>query len=179
MTELFSESRVLVNFDMPYGFGERPLTLVFTEGLSAGLPVAARDLPGLNYRQFIDSNGLCSNDFEEICSFVERCLTDRNYARECSIRSREIGRQAFSYSSLRPKYEVLISRAQQAFTDRLRKERSFSFPASNLGLRFRVAALDKIPRFRKAVVEKTYPLRKRLGLRRQTINKILRLLRSE
>jgi hypothetical protein len=148
MTELFSKSRVFVNFDMPYGFGERPLTLAFTEALSAGLPVAARDLPGLNYRQFIDSNGLCSNDFDAICSFVERCLTDGSYARECSVRSREIGRQAFSYSSLRPKYEILFSRAEKAFADSVRGRKSFSFPGSNLGLRFRVAALDKLPQLR-------------------------------
>jgi len=151
MTELFSESRVFVNFDTPYGFGERPLTLAFTEALSAGLPVAARDMPGLNYRQFIDSNGLCSNDFDAICSFVERCLTDRSYARECSVRSREIGRQAFSYSSLRPKYEILFSRAEKAFADGVRRKRSFSFSGSNLGLRFRVAALDKLPRFRNKI----------------------------
>lgn len=179
MAELFSESRVFVNFDAPYGFGERPLTLAFTEALSAGLPVAARDLPGLNYRQFIDSNGLCSNDFDTICSFVERCLTDRSYARECSVRSREIGRLAFSYLSLRPKYEVLFSRAGKAFADGVRRGRSFSFPGSSLGLRFRVTALDKLPRFRKAVLEKTYPLRRKLGLRRQTLDKIASLLRSD
>jgi hypothetical protein len=180
MTELFNESRVFVNFDTPYGFGERPLTLAFTEALSAGLPVAARDLPGLNYRQFIDSNGLCSNDFDAICSFVGRCLTDRSYARECSVRSREIGRLAFSYSSLRPKYEVLLFRAEKAFADRVRKrKRSFSFLASSLGLRFRVAALDKLSQFRKTVLKKTYPLRRKLGLRRQTLDKIRRLLKSE
>jgi hypothetical protein len=177
MAELFGQSRVFVNFDRPHGFGERPLTLAFTEALSAGLPVAARDLPGLSYRQFIDSNGICCNDFEAICSFVDRCLTDKNFAAQCSARSREIARLAFSYSSLRPKYDVLISRAQRAFAEqRQRRERSFSFPGSNLPLRFRVAALtlalDKAPRFRNAVLQKTLALRTALGLRRQTLHKI-------
>lgn len=184
MTELFSESRVFVNFDKPFGFGERPLTLAFTEALSAGLPMAARDLPGLNYRQFIDSNGLCSNDFDAICSFVDRCLTDKSYARACSARSREIARSAFSYSSLRPKYELLFSRAREAFDETVRiSNKSFSFPSSNLALRFRVAALtlvlDKMPRFRNRVLEKTYPLRNALGLRQQTLHKIRGLLKSK
>jgi len=117
MAEMFSESRVFVNLDSPYCDGERPLTLAFTEALSAGLPVAARDLPGLSYRMYIDSNGFCSNDFETICAFLDKCLTDIEYARKCSLRSREIGRQ-FSFDSLRPKYARLISRAQSAFADR-------------------------------------------------------------
>jgi hypothetical protein len=179
MAELFSQSRVFVNFDKPYGFGERPLTLAFTEALSAGLPVAARDLPGLNYRQYIDSNGLCSNDFEALSSFVERCLTDKSYAKDCSVRSREIGRLAFSYSSLRPKYEVLFSRAQDAFADSVQRgKKSFSFPGSSLPLRLRITVL-RLPQFRKIFLEKTYPLRRRLGLRRQTLHKILRMLRSK
>lgn len=184
MTELFSESRVFVNFDTPYGFGERPLTLAFTEALSAGLPVAARDLPGLSYRQFIDSNGLCSNDFDTICSFVDRCLTNKDYARECSARSREIARSAFSYSSLRPQYDLLIGRAQKTFVEqRQGRQKSFSFPSSKLALRLRVAALtvalDKLPRLRNTVLQKTYPLRNALGLRRQTLAKIRGLLKSE
>jgi hypothetical protein len=176
MADLFSESRVFVNFDKPYGFGERPLTLAFTEALSAGLPVAARNLPGLNYRQYVDSNGICSNDFDAICSFVERCLTDIDYARKCSLRSREIGRSAFSYSALRPKYEVLFSRAEKAFDSR-RGKRAFSLPS--LGLRLRMAALDKLPRLRQSILEKTYSLRRALGLRRQSLDKIRTLLGSK
>jgi hypothetical protein len=131
MTELFSESRVFVNFDRPYGFGERPLTLAFTEALSAGLPVVARDLPGLNYRQYIDTNGACSQDFQAICSFIERCLTSLEFARRCSVRSREIGRKAFSFDSLRPRYAELISRAEGVFADRERhRKRSFAFLTS-------------------------------------------------
>jgi len=175
MTELFCESRVFVNFDTPYGFGERPLTLAFTEALSAGLPVAARDLPGLSYRQFIDSNGICSNDFDAICSFIDRCLTDKAFAKQCSLRSREIARSAFSYSSLRPKYDLLIARAKRAFAEQSPKRKK-TFSSSNLALRFRVAALtfalDKLPRFRNTVLQKTYPLRSKLGLRRQTLHKM-------
>jgi hypothetical protein len=115
MTELFTESRVFVNFDRPYGQGERPLTLAFTEALSAGLPVVARDLPGLNFRNYIDSNGICTNDFDAICSFIENCLADIEYARSRSNRSREIARNEFSSEALRPKYAEFISRAKQAF----------------------------------------------------------------
>src|SRR4029077_4463545 len=107
------------------------------------------------------------------------CLTDRNYARECSARSREIGRLAFSYSSLRPKYEVLLSRAEKAFADRARRGRSFSFPGLNLGLRFRVGVLGRLPRFRQAVLEKTYSVRRKLGLRRKTLNKVAKLVRND
>jgi glycosyltransferase involved in cell wall biosynthesis len=118
MTELYGASRVFVNLDRPYGQGERPLTLAFTEALSAGLPVAARDLPGLSYRQLIDSNGVCSNDLAALCAFFERCLADREYARACGARSREIALQRFSVAALRPRYDELIARARTAFAER-------------------------------------------------------------
>jgi hypothetical protein len=134
MTELFSESRVFVNFDRPFGQGERPLTLAFTEALSAGLPVAARDLPGLSYRQYIDSNGVCSDDFEVICSFVETCLADLEFARRCSARSRELALKAFAFDSLLPKYMELIRRAQYVFAEREgRRKRRFAFLGKYLG----------------------------------------------
>lgn len=127
MTQLFSQSRVFVNFDRPFGQGERPLTLAFTEALSAGLPVAARDLPGLSYKQYIDLNGVCSEDFSAICAFIEKCLTDLEYARKCSLRSREIARQSFSCDALRPRYAELIARSQVAFAERQRqRKRRFS-----------------------------------------------------
>src|SRR5262249_32912598 len=72
MVKLFSESRVFVNLDRPCGQGERPLTLAFTEALSAGLPVVARDQSGLSYHRYIDSNGVCTNDFDAMCSFIEK-----------------------------------------------------------------------------------------------------------
>jgi hypothetical protein len=122
MTDLFAESRVFVNLDCPYGQGERPLTLAFTEALSAGLPVVARDLPGLSYKDFIDSNGVCTNDFEIMRSFISNCLMDLDFARKCGTRSREIARQEFSCEVLRPKYHELIRRAQEVF-ERKREQR--------------------------------------------------------
>jgi hypothetical protein len=128
MAELFAESRVFVNFDRPYGPGERPLTLAFTEALSAGLPVAARDMPGLSYRRFIDSNGICSKSFEEIQTFLARCLDDIEYASSCSKRSRKIGMEEFSSASLRPRYWEIISRSQNVFSEVERsRKRSFAF----------------------------------------------------
>jgi glycosyltransferase involved in cell wall biosynthesis len=115
MTDLFAESRVFVNLDRPYGQGERPLTVAFTEALSAGLPVVARDLPGLNYRDYIDSNGVCTDDFDTMRSFIGNCLQDIDFARTCSRRSREIGRRSFSCEALKPKYDRIISRAQEIF----------------------------------------------------------------
>jgi hypothetical protein len=151
MTELFAESRAFVNLDKPCGFGERPLTLAFTEALSAGLPVAARDLPGLSYRQYIDTNGVCSDEFEVICSFIEKCFTDIRYARTCSVRSREIARNSFSFDSLRPRYAGIVSRAQALFREReRRRKRSFAFLTSWLPSRSPnqgaspVAAFDRL-----------------------------------
>ena len=118
MTELYRQSRVFVNLDRPYGQGERPLTLAFTEALSAGLPVVARDLPGLSYKQFIDSNGVCTNDVEAMCAFIERCLSDREYARSRGARSREIALRSFSWSALRPRYDEIVARARTAFEHR-------------------------------------------------------------
>jgi glycosyltransferase involved in cell wall biosynthesis len=115
MTKLFAESRVFVNLDRPYGQGERPMTLAFTEALSAGLPVIARNLPGLNYKDFIDSNGVCTNDFRTMVSFARRCLTDFDFSSQCSKRSREIARSEFSAGALRPKYQPIIERALELY----------------------------------------------------------------
>jgi hypothetical protein len=115
MTELYSSARVFVNLDRPYGQGERPLTLAFTEALSAGLPVVARDLPGLSYKRFIDTNGVCANGIDEMCAFIENCLTDREFARARGARSREIAGQHFSQRVLRPRYDQIVRRAQEVF----------------------------------------------------------------
>ena len=124
MTELYSESRVFVNLDRPYGQGERPLTLAFTEALSAGLPVVARDLPGLSYKQYIDSNGICTNDVTAMCELIERCLSDHDYARACGTRSREIAAPSFSVSALRPRYDEIIARSREVFEKRRTEGRS-------------------------------------------------------
>jgi hypothetical protein len=126
MTELFRDSRVFVNLDRPYGQGERPLTLAFTEALSAGLPVVARDLPGLNFRDYIDLNGICTNDFEAICSFIEKCFVDIEYAKSMSKRSRQIARGAFSFDALRPKYAEYISRSRVVFAGSQRRWKPLS-----------------------------------------------------
>jgi hypothetical protein len=118
MTELYAESRVFVNLDRPYGQGERPLTLAFTEALSAGLPVVARKLRGLSFGKFIDSNGVCTDDLSRMCTFIEKCLTSHVYAAERGARSRQIARESFSADVLRPHYGELIRRARAAFERR-------------------------------------------------------------
>ena len=115
MTALFAESRVFINLDRPFGQGERPLTIAFTEALSAGLPVVARDLPGLNYGDFIDTNGVCTNDYSSMVSFIRKCLTDYEYAKTCGLRSRQIAQRSFSTAVLKPKYEQIIERAITTF----------------------------------------------------------------
>jgi len=169
MVEMFSESRVFVNFDRPFGLGERPITLAFTEALSAGLPVAARDLRGLSYRGYIDSNGICTNDFEAICSFVEKCLADKEYAGRCSTRSREIGRSAFSFESLRPRYEHIISRAWSVY-ERQKRSRFFYF-ARGVADRTveRMFPFRSRRRLWHACLTYTKPLRYRLGLHRKRL----------
>jgi hypothetical protein len=115
MTDLYAASRVFLNLDRPYGEGERPLTLAFTEALSAGMPVVARDLPGLSYKTLIDTNGVCTNDVDEMADFVKRCLEDVEFARRCGARSREIARECFSVGRLRPRYDEIIERARAEF----------------------------------------------------------------
>jgi len=115
MTEMFAESRVFANLDRPFGQGERPMTLAFTEALSAGLPVVARNLPGLSYGNYIDRNGVCTNDYRAMVTFIRRCLTDFDFASNCSKRSREIARAEFSNEVLRPKYRLIIERAVEIY----------------------------------------------------------------
>lgn len=126
MAELFRDSRVFINLDCPYGQGERPITLAFTEALSAGLPVIARRLPGLSYINYIDSNGVCTDNLQVMINFIDLCLSDKEYARKCSIRSREIACKNFSYSALRPKYGEIIERAKKVF-DLHKQKRIASF----------------------------------------------------
>jgi glycosyltransferase involved in cell wall biosynthesis len=118
MAEMFRKSRVFVNLDKPYGQGERPITLAFTEALSAGLPVVARNLPGLSYGNLIDGNGICTNDLQEMISFIRKCLDDLEFARACSERSRKIAERTFSNNALKPKYQNLIERSTDIFNKR-------------------------------------------------------------
>jgi glycosyltransferase involved in cell wall biosynthesis len=115
MTDLFASARVFVNLDRPYGQGERPLTLAFTEAMSAGLPVVARDLPGLSYETLIDGNGICTNDVASMCEFIGQCLDDLDFARAHGRRSREIAAAAFALEALRPRYYDIFARARTVF----------------------------------------------------------------
>jgi hypothetical protein len=115
MTELLAKHRVFVNLDRKEA---RPLAAVFTEAVAAGMPVVARDHPTLSYKNFIDTNGVCTEDFETMCQFIGRCLSDWDYARRCSARSREIGRACFSTAAVRPIYEAAAERARKAFRSR-------------------------------------------------------------
>ena len=111
MAELLRGARVFLVLDEPYGNGERPLSLVFTEALSAACPVAARDLPGLSYGDYINGNGICTNDYAELRDFVGRCLDDIDFARQCSDISRAIARSLFTTEALLPVYQAAFDRA--------------------------------------------------------------------
>lgn len=115
MVEMYRRSRVFVNLDRPFHQGERPLTLAFTEALSAGLPVVARNLPGLNFRDLIDGNGVCTNDIGEMKAFIGLCLEDHAFAKACGERSREIAVANFSLAALQHKYQELIAQASDVF----------------------------------------------------------------
>jgi hypothetical protein len=111
MTELFRGSRVFVNLDTPYGDGERPLALAFTEALAAGMPVVARNLPGLDYHKYIGLNGECSNSLPAIMNFIDKCFYDWPFACRCGELSREIALKRFSVATLWPQYLEIFERA--------------------------------------------------------------------
>jgi hypothetical protein len=77
--------------------------------------VVARDLPTLSYNNFIDGNGVCTEDFETMCAFIALCLEDIEFARECSQKSRAIGKHAFSVEAVRPAYLEAAERATILF----------------------------------------------------------------
>lgn len=112
MTALYSGSRVFVNLDR---HDARPLAVSYIEALCAGMPVAARKHYTLSYGDFIDTNGICTESFDDMCSFLDRCLSDIEYARSCGRRSREIGRNNFSMKAVKPAYASAIQRAQEVF----------------------------------------------------------------
>lgn len=112
MTELFAESRVFVNLDRQ---DARPLCTSFTEALAAGMPVVARDLPTLSYKPFIRGNGVCTDNFEDMCDFIHMCFKHPSIARDCSRKSREIGRTHFSTDAIRPQYLAVADRAKKLF----------------------------------------------------------------
>ena len=123
MSEMLSGARAFLALDEPYGQGERPLSLAFTEALAAGCPVVSRDLPGLNYKDYITTNGIATNDFEAMCAFLGRCLDDGDFARECSNESRRVAHANFSTDSLQTQYRAVFARARTAWTDRSIRER--------------------------------------------------------
>jgi glycosyltransferase involved in cell wall biosynthesis len=112
MADMMSEYRVFVNLDRS---GARPLCTSFTEAICAGMPVVARDQPGLSYKNYIGSNGICTDDFKKMCAFISFCLDDLEFARYHSIESRRIGRKEFSTSAVRPHYDAAYLRAKEAF----------------------------------------------------------------
>jgi hypothetical protein len=118
MAELLRGARVFLALDEPYGNGERPLSLVFTEALSAGCPVAARDLAGLSYRDYIGGNGICTDNYTNLRGFVGRCLDDLNFARQCSAISRAMAQSLFSIEALLPAYEAAFGRAADVWRRR-------------------------------------------------------------
>jgi hypothetical protein len=118
MSYMLSGARVFLALDEPQGHGERPLSLAFSEALAAGCPVASRDLPGLNYKDFMTTNGVATNDFEALCGFVERCLNDFDFARSCSEESRRIALENFSTQRLQAEYRKVFDRAREAWEGR-------------------------------------------------------------
>jgi hypothetical protein len=112
MSQLFSEHRVFVNLDRQ---DARPLCTSFTEALAAGMPVIARDLPTLSYKGFIDTNGICTDDFEEMCEEIETLFNVNSYAALCSNRSKEIALENFSVNGIREVYLAAADRAKAAF----------------------------------------------------------------
>ena len=127
MAELLRGARVFLALDEPYGNGERPLSLVFTEALSAGCPVAARDLPGLSYKNYIGGNGICTDQYELLRDFVGKCLTDYDFASECSRMSRALAETLFSPAALLPQYEQVFERARQVWRRRQSQPRFYWF----------------------------------------------------
>jgi glycosyltransferase involved in cell wall biosynthesis len=103
MAEMYSEYRVFLNLDNSAG---RPLSTSFTEALAAGMPVVARDLPGLNYKDYINGNGTYTENFDTMCDFIDNCFSSIGFARTCSMYSRAIARAAFSVANVRPFYEI-------------------------------------------------------------------------
>jgi hypothetical protein len=112
MAEMCSEYRVFVNLDRS---GARPLCTSFTEAVAAGMPVVARDEEGLSYKDYINLNGICTDNFETVCRFIKQCFVDMEFAQRCSVRSREIGKASFSVEAVRPTYEEAAVRAMAVF----------------------------------------------------------------
>jgi hypothetical protein len=112
MAEMFSEYRVFVNLDRG---DARPLCTSFTEALAAGMPVMARNLPGLNYANYIDTNGLCTENFDAMCRFLEWCFSRQDRAKKYSRRSREIADEHFSVKAALPHYKAAAEEAKRAF----------------------------------------------------------------
>jgi hypothetical protein len=106
LRDMFQKCRVFVNLDWD---SNRPLSTAFAEAMSAGLPVVARDCPSLEYSRFIDGNGMATNQFVPMTHFICICLQDKEYARRCGQKSREIARTVFATDVARVKMDALVS----------------------------------------------------------------------
>ena len=112
LVDMFSHKRAFVNLDWDSG---RPLSTAFCEALSIGMPVISRRCSNLNYQDFIDTNGIATNDKNEMYTFIEHCLNDIEFAKQCGKRSREIAQGHFSHTVARNSMNNVIDRAIETF----------------------------------------------------------------
>jgi hypothetical protein len=114
--KLYASSRVFLQLDDPDS--GRPLCGTFTEAVAVGCPVLTKSSTAMDYTKYVNGNGLMTNDFEQMCTFINLLFTDDSLAQIASHNGREIGREHFSYAAVRPQYDALIHRAQEAFRSR-------------------------------------------------------------
>lgn len=104
--------RCYVNLDQTKN--ARPLCLVFTEMISAGIPPLIIRCPGTDYYRYIENgkSGFICKNIEDMIDKIKKLLNDYDLSKSMSDRTRKIARENFSKSVLKPHWDEAIELSQ-------------------------------------------------------------------
>lgn len=105
--------RCYTNLDR--GLQARPLCLVFTEALSAGIPPLIIRRGNVDYHRYIENgvSGYICDDLHELIEKTKVLLRNHDLAKGMSIETRNIAKKHFSEDVLKPKWDAAIRLAQK------------------------------------------------------------------
>jgi glycosyltransferase involved in cell wall biosynthesis len=113
LAELCRQYRCYVNLDQ--GPDARPLCLVFTEAISAGIPPLIIKQPNTDYSRYIKNgvSGYICDDYQDLVDKIKILLNNKDLAQGMSNEIRKIARENFSEEVLKPMWMNTVKQAME------------------------------------------------------------------